>query len=133
MGGGCPMLDTGPFPAVRRAMPRFAILDHDHPAPHFDLLLQAGAVAWTWRLASVPEAGGPSVPGERIADHRLLYLDQQGEVSGGRGTVVRVDGGEYTWVHLATGRLVVALEGRTLRGELALEEVPGGWTAKMRG
>jgi hypothetical protein len=32
---------------------------------------------------------------ERIANHRLLYLDYEGPVSGNRGHVARWDWGEY--------------------------------------
>ncbi len=111
-------------------MPRFALLSHDHPAHHLDLLLQAGDVAWTWRLPAWPGAGD-AVPAERIADHRLLYLTYEGEVSGGRGTVARLDGGEYAWVGLAPGRCIVRLEGVRLRGVLDLVEGQGGWVARF--
>jgi len=90
---------------------RFAILTHDHPFFHWDLLLEAGETAWTWRLSERRETrderrepaelsraehlpSGPLLI-ERIADHRLLYLDYEGPVSGNRGHVARVDWGEY--------------------------------------
>jgi hypothetical protein len=100
-------------------MPRFAILHHDHPTPHYDLLIQVGAAAWTWRLPSPP--GPEPVPAERIAEHRLYYLDYEGEVSGGRGRVARIDGGEYAILHLGPDRLEVVLEGSTYRGVLRIE------------
>ncbi len=150
---------------------RFAILTHDHPFFHWDLLLEAGETCWTWRLVERREvrderrepeespravgngqwavgesegrlqmadggwpesaAGSPLPPGEglgvrvaavtdrfpsrrepansltahcplptpldieRIANHRLLYLDYEGPVSGNRGHVARWDWGEY--------------------------------------
>lgn len=73
---------------------RFAIVAHDHPTPHLDLLLESGDWAMTWRLPamSVP---GQSLPAERIQDHRLLYLDYDGPVSGNRGSVTRILSGRY--------------------------------------
>jgi hypothetical protein len=87
---------------------RFAILTHDHPFFHWDLLLEAGNAAWTWRLRerreTRDEGREPAIPPsdlstlfiERIADHRRLYLDYEGPVSGNRGHVARVDWGEYS-------------------------------------
>jgi hypothetical protein len=76
------------------AMPRFVILAHDWPRPHFDLLLEAGPVLKAWRLLAepVPDAW---VPAEPNADHRLMYLDYEGPVSGGRGEVRRWLAGTY--------------------------------------
>lgn len=88
-------------------MPRFVVLAHDWPAPHFDLLIEAGGVLKAWRLAAEP-APGATVPAEPNADHRLLYLDYEGPVSGGRGTVRRVAAGPAEWV----GANVVELDGR---------------------
>ena len=75
-------------------MPRFVILEHDHPELHWDLMLETGTVLRTWRLAQPPTAGG-AVAAMALADHRLHYLDYEGPVSGGRGTVRRWDCGEY--------------------------------------
>jgi hypothetical protein len=69
-------------------MPRFVILEHDHPELHWDFMLEAGAVLRTWRLAA-PPALGQVVAAAASFDHRLLYLDYEGPVSGGRGTVRR--------------------------------------------
>jgi hypothetical protein len=98
-------------------MPRFALLDHDHPTRHWDLMLERDGVLWTWRLAE-PLPVGANVPAERIGDHRLLYLDYEGLVSGNRGTVVRVDGGPLVWIETETGRIVVEVDGTAYRGRL---------------
>lgn len=76
-------------------MPRFVVLEHDHPTPHWDLMLQQGEVLRTWRLASPPAPGEP-IPATASFDHRLLYLDYEGPVSGNRGTVRRWEAGTYT-------------------------------------
>lgn len=102
-------------------MPRFVILRHDWPHPHYDLLLEAGPVLKAWRLATAPVAPGGWVPAEPNADHRLIYLDYQGPLSDDRGAVTRWDAGTYAgdiagteWsVSWAGGRLVGTAE---LRG-----------------
>ena len=75
-------------------MPRFAILEHDWPSRHWDLFLEAEGVLKAWRLLAEPRPG-LTVPAELAADHRLLYLDYEGEVQGGRGTVKRWDAGTF--------------------------------------
>jgi hypothetical protein len=110
-------------------MPRFVILEHDHPVLHWDLMLEAGPVLRTWRLAGEP-APGRAVPAEPIGDHRKLYLDYEGPVSGGRGSVRRWDAGEYdagpAGAARPDGGLVVALRGGRLRGRASLGRDAGG-------
>jgi DNA polymerase ligase (LigD)-like protein len=100
-------------------MPRFAILAHDHPAPHWDLFLEAGPVLRSWRLA------GPLVVNTPIAaapapDHRLVYLDYEGPVSGGRGTVSRVDAGTFQFESDDADRVRVHLAGARFVGRLTI-------------
>jgi hypothetical protein len=75
-------------------MPRYVILTHDHPFPHWDFMLEDGSVLRTWRLLAQP-AAGQIVRAEKLPDHRLAYLDYEGPVSGGRGVVARWDYGTY--------------------------------------
>ncbi len=103
-------------------MPRFALLSHDWPAPHLDLLLEAGPVLRAWRLWGEP--GAAPVRAEPNADHRLLYLDYEGPVSGGRGAVARRDAGTFEWIEDGPGRVVVELRGAKLTGRFALGD---GW------
>jgi DNA polymerase Ligase (LigD) len=111
-------------------MPRFAILEHDHPALHWDFLLENGDVLLTWRL-SAPPAPGATVEAARAFDHRLLYLDYEGPVSGGRGAVTRWDGGMFKWVERQPIQLTVHLQGARLQGVFHLKWLEGeswrGW------
>ena len=110
-------------------MPLFAILEHDHPLLHWDLMLEAGEVLWTWRLAAPPQ-GGVAGEATRIGDHRPLYLDYEGPVRGNRGRVVGWDRGAYAWEEREEGKIVVRLDGERLRGTLRLEQIAGeAWRA----
>ena len=75
-------------------MPRYVILEHDHPFLHWDLMLEAGPVLRTWRLLQMPQKG-ICVAAVPSFDHRLIYLDYEGPLSGNRGQVIRWDWGEY--------------------------------------
>jgi hypothetical protein len=73
---------------------RFVILEHDHPFLHWDLLLEDECSARTWRLLRRPCLGEP-IAAEPLPDHRLMYLDYEGVVSGDRGSVKRIIVGTY--------------------------------------
>lgn len=112
-------------------MPRFVILEHDHPERHWDLMLEDGAALRTWRLSGPPGEG--PVSAEPSFDHRLMYLDYEGPVSGGRGRVVRWDGGTFAWRGREEGLVVVALAGQRGRGVLRLERTgPDAWRASWQ-
>lgn len=100
-------------------MPRFVILTHDHPTLHWDFMLEMGATLRTWRLPS-PPTPGCELAAEPLPDHRLMYLDYEGPVSGNRGSVQRWDAGEFKVIEDSTDRLVVHLSGRILVGEVEL-------------
>lgn len=104
-------------------MPRFVVLRHEG-APgrelHWDLMLEEGDVLRTWALENEPGPGAMSCEAERLPDHRSLYLDYEGEVSGGRGTVTRLDAGVYTPEQNDDRRVVVKLDGGRLRGTVTL-------------
>ena len=106
-------------------MPRYAILEHDHPTRHLDLLLESDGVLLTWRLSAPLGCG--AVDAEKAADHRLLYLDYEGAIGGGRGRVTRWDGGTYEWEMREPERIRVRLAGARLHGVLRLEGSDGAW------
>jgi hypothetical protein len=114
-------------------MPRFVILEHDHPELHWDFMLEAGGVLRTWRLAA-PPVPGPGCAASRLADHRLVYLDYEGPVSGGRGSVRRWEHGSYAWFQDTPEGVAVRLEGERLRGVVRLAQLSGGeWAAAFEG
>jgi hypothetical protein len=102
-------------------MPRFALLCHDAPRGwHCDFFLERGDVLRTWELPSLPEIG-KTVPAEPLADHRLLYLDYEGPISGDRGMVTRWDRGDYEVVAFEDTLVHVKLSGTKLTGEVILQ------------
>jgi hypothetical protein len=101
-------------------MPRFVILEHDHPFLHWDFMLEAGDLLRTWRLLEEP-GPGRTVRAEPLGDHRKRYLDYEGPVSGNRGNVKRWDFGAFAWQVHTEDRIVVELHGRRLRGSATLQ------------
>ncbi len=106
------------------SMPRFAILEHDYPTRHWDFLLEEGDVLLTWRLSAAP-AAGVVTEALQMFDHRRLYLDYEGPVSGDRGCVARRDGGTFEWEEREEDRKVVRLSGLLLRGVFRLARLEG--------
>jgi DNA polymerase Ligase (LigD) len=105
-------------------MPRFVILEHDHPQLHWDLMLECGDVLWTWRLPQLPRPGD-TLDAERVFDHRLVYLDYEGPISGNRGQVLRREQGAFAWRTREESLLEIQLDGDTLRGVLRLTRKEG--------
>jgi len=107
-------------------VPRFALLRHDHPAEHWDFFLEDADALRSWRLAARP-ALGEVISAEQMADHRKVYLDYEGPVSGGRGHVVREDAGEFDWLTDGPGTVLLAVHGQWLTGEIRLSQVGAAW------
>jgi hypothetical protein len=111
-------------------MPRFAVLEHDHPTLHWDLFLEAGDVLRSWRLTAPPRPDAPFAA-EATADHRKLYLDYEGPVSGGRGRVVRWDAGSFDWLEATDEVVRVSLQGGRLVGVLELLCAGSVWRGRF--
>src|SRR5437868_4054398 len=101
-------------------MPRFVILEHDWPAIHWDFLLEAGEVLRAWRLLEEPGMER-TVPAEANFEHRTMYLDYEGPLSGDRGRVTRWDVGTFEWVEVGPERVVVELRGEKISGRVWIE------------
>jgi hypothetical protein len=111
-------------------MPRFVLLRHECPPEfgkwsHLDLMLEDGGVLLTWSLLELPAAGGLAAFATRLDDHRFAYLEYEGPLSDERGSVSRVDVGEFQWVERTDQRMVVSFAGRILRGTLTAQLVGG--------
>lgn len=116
-------LVTGLSIGDHEAMPRFVLLYHECPPSygkpsHWDLMLERDGVLLTWSLPALPAAWGGAeglaaeqVAATRLADHRIAYLDYEGPISGDRGVVTRVDGGEYEVIEESDEIIRVRLRG----------------------
>lgn len=78
-----------------RGCARFVILEHDWPFLHWDFLLESGNLLRAWRLLQ-PVTLGQWIEAQPLPDHRLVYLEYEGPVSGNRGEVRRVGAGRFT-------------------------------------
>ena len=112
-------------------MPRFAVLTHDHPFLHWDLLLEHGDCLRSWRLLREPTFD-QGIAAEALPDHRPLYLDYEGPVGGGRGEVRRWDRGDYETESESETRIVVRIRGDRLSGRATLQASGVGWTIYFR-
>ncbi|MEX0704688.1 MAG: DNA polymerase ligase N-terminal domain-containing protein [Planctomycetales bacterium] len=101
-------------------MPRFVVLAHDHPFLHWDLLLERGEALRAWRLLAEPLSAG-SIAAQPLPDHRPMYLDYEGPLSGDRGSVARWDAGTFETRGESECRLELDFAGARLRGTFRLE------------
>ena len=89
---------------------------------HYDLFLEEGDLLRTWRLSAPPESGCVDI--DPIGDHRIAYIDYEGEVSGGRGRVTIHSRGTYA----LSGEVLVlhggSSAGRYRFGAKSLEAAP---------
>ncbi|MEQ8845826.1 MAG: hypothetical protein RIB58_13335 [Phycisphaerales bacterium] len=95
-----------PFPTV--------LLRHDLPdgSHHFDWLIDRDGQGplLTFRLDADLRTGPPSFEAVLLPDHRRRYLDYEGPVSGGRGSVQRLWRGQGVLVVEEADRVVVRVE-----------------------
>jgi hypothetical protein len=105
-------------------MPRFVVLEHESPRGlHWDFLLEADAVLATWALPEPPHAPHAMLA-EALFDHRPAFLEYEGPISGGRGSVRRWDRGTYAVSRRTDDEWVVALKGAKLSGTATLQRLP---------
>ena len=112
----------------------FVLLEHRRAADlHWDLLIElAGQDRLpAWRLLQNPLDTPFPINAERIDDHRRAYLDYEGEISGGRGFVRRLDRGPAEVRAFDDARVLLVLGGEDLRGRFELL-CEGNQTWRMR-
>jgi hypothetical protein len=117
------MTTEGPRPGRRP----FVLLEHRWDGVHWDLMLDVGDVLKTWAIDTEVVAG-VDLPARALGDHRRLYLDYEGAISGGRGSVRRIDRGDYTPLVWTPERVRVCFNGAQLVGEAELRRTDVGPT-----
>jgi len=111
---------------------------------HWDFMLEAEGVLWTWELRELPAAwrvaGGETASGDhesvfasRLADHRLAYLDYEGPLTQDRGHVTQIACGDFEILENAPARLLIRLAGLTLHDTIELAETNqrGRWRLRI--
>lgn len=108
-------------------MPRFVVLRHEMPETdtrpsHWDLMIESDVQTQslaTWALELAPDSGGEQAV-RRLADHRTLYLEFQGPIPGGRGSVHSWDRGICSISNASRDCWQLHLQGDRLRGHALL-------------
>jgi len=119
-------------------MSRFAILQHRgttsyKPGVHWDLLFDQGETLQAWELPLDPFREY-SQSAHSLSPHRRHYLDYEGPLSDDRGTVTRVEAGEFVLIAESDARLEYEIAGQRLRGRIVIEqraEVVEGWVYRF--
>ena len=63
---------------------------------HMDWMFEVDGKLWTWATAVAEDLSADiQLTAERLPDHRLLYLEHEGKVSGDRGSVRRLVSGIF--------------------------------------
>ena len=107
-------------------MPRFVVQQHFRSEDdwHFDLMLE-GARGLVTFSSPVPPDDTASLPStvHHLGDHRLAYLEYEGEISGGRGWCRIHDRGTLEWLEPADPSLLPSAD--EIRIRLAGEKADG--------
>ena len=113
-------------------MPRFVLLEHQWNGLHWDFMLEYGGTLRTWAIdASV--TAGQDLAARELPDHRSIYLDYEGEISGNRGTVRKIDAGSYEPLVWSDSLVRVRMEGIQLVGEVELARSGEHPTGRLHG
>lgn len=99
---------------------RFVILEHRlERGVHWDFMLEWGEILRTWSLQQPPDSGGEIVA-KGLPDHRKQFLDYEGPVSKGRGSVNRWGSGTFRLLEESCRTVQVELLGQRIAGTATL-------------
>ncbi|WP_345325811.1 hypothetical protein [Novipirellula rosea] len=123
--------------------PRFVILRHtpgsegtrsqapSEPVPtHYDWMFEVDGVLKTWATEPLETfQEGISTKVEKLADHRVHYLDFQGDIGGDRGEVRQVITGHFRMVEIDTELFVAEITWRDAQGRMQsrIVEIAAGY------
>ncbi len=127
------------------ALPRYVILQHS-PTPgkklprdapeHFDWMFELGETLATWATDELSVLDRDvTMPATKLANHRKEYLDYQGELSGGRGVVARIESGQFELLEQSDEcsrfRLIGVRSG-VIEFQRTRADLDGGWQLSFR-
>ena len=107
----------------------FALLEHTtRDGVHWDFIIEVSGreLLPTWRLLQNPIKIADDIPAEPIADHSPHFLDYEGPLREGRGSVQRLDRGAATILNFDSCNLRAELNGDRLCGEINITTEPDG-------
>jgi len=94
--GGPPIFQTNRVPAYRFSVSRHQTNSASARPNHYDLFLETEDCLWTWEWLDLP-ATCPKGWCRRLPNHRKVYLDHSGPISGDRGTLTPFLRGHLVW------------------------------------
>ncbi|OHB74218.1 MAG: hypothetical protein A2Z34_10325 [Planctomycetes bacterium RBG_16_59_8] len=98
---------------------RFTISRHTGAgSTHYDFMIEEGESLKTWKIATLDFSLPQSA--EQNADHRKIYLDYAGDISGERGRVAIADTGTCEIERRTERQLTAFFHGGKLTGRLSL-------------
>lgn len=104
-------------------IPRFVVLLHSFPHPHWDWMFEVNGALATFRSAADCLDNllcGFRQSWTQLPPHRLIYLDYEGPVSGNRGEVRKILGGTCQWLKKNDEEILLALSSPEISGILYL-------------
>jgi hypothetical protein len=107
----------------------FVLLEHTtRDGVHWDFIIEVSgrALLPTWRLPQNPLETSGNIPAELIADHPAHFLEYEGPLREGRGSVRRLDRGAATVLRLDARRLKAEVSGDRLCGIIEVSTGPDG-------
>jgi len=111
---------------------KFVIHEHWASHHHFDLRLEMDGVLKSWAIPKDPsklEEKGVKLLAVQVEDHKLSYIDFEGEISEGHygaGQVKIWDAGTYVLVEETPKKIKFKLNGKKFKGEYVLIKVDYG-------
>jgi hypothetical protein len=109
------------------SQPRYVVLYHEMPGAndresHWDLMFEVGDVLATFALGRPPGESAEQIA-EVLPDHRREYLDYEGPISGGRGSVSRWDEGIYEAIRHTDDTWEIRMTGARIAGIAVISNV----------
>ena len=102
---------------------RFVIQKHSKAGngTHWDLMLENANSLLTWRITTLPSGENKAINGVKIFDHDKKFLNYEGPVNNGKGSVKIYDSGKYQILEKQECYWTLRLAGRNISGIFTLK------------